>query len=190
VHQFVTVFSGTNAVTKISENENHHRIWELIKNEHVALLVTQGEGGALNSRPMGFLQQNFAGTLWFITFKESLKLFEIENQQQVLVSFRRPVKYEFVSISGRARVVEDRNQVRTLWREGFRVWFPQGPESANIALIAVEVETAKTWTKPAPIYLYAYYYVRARLTGKSPSPRMIVDHEIIHLSSERDGDGL
>jgi general stress protein 26 len=33
--------------------------------------------------------------------------------------------------------------VRALWSEGFQVWFPDGPDSPNIALLAVDVEVAK-----------------------------------------------
>ena len=38
-----------------------------------------------------------------------------------LVSYVRPSRYEFVSMSGCARIVDDRARVRELWREGFKV---------------------------------------------------------------------
>jgi Pyridoxamine 5'-phosphate oxidase like len=41
---------------------------------------------------------------------------------------------------GRARIVDDPAQIHALWSEGFRVWFPDGPDSPNIALLAIDVE--------------------------------------------------
>ena len=155
------------------------KIWDLIRNEHTAVLVTVGTDGSLDSRPMGCVQKEFDGTLWFLTFKESPKILEIAENQHALVSYARPSDYEFISISGRARIVDDRAQVHALWSEGFRVWFPDGPESPNIALLALDVEVAKAWTKPASALTYALYYLRARITGKSPSPSQIAKQEII-----------
>ena len=128
---------------------------------------------------MGCIQNDFDGTLWFLTFKESPRVLEITEDQHVLVSYARPSDYEFISIGGRARIVDDPSQVRALWSEGFRVWFPDGPGSQNIALFAIDVEVAKAWTKPASVLTYAYYYLRARVTGTPPSPSKIAKVETI-----------
>ena len=155
------------------------RLWSLIRSEHVAVLVTVAADGSLDSRPMGCVQKQFDGTLWFMTFKDTPKLSEIVHNRNVLVSYARPSAYEFVSVSGRARILGDRAQIGRLWTEALRVWFPDGPGSPNIALIAVDVEIAKAWTKPASTLTYAYYYLRARLTGESPSPSQVAKLETI-----------
>src|SRR5262245_65114923 len=155
------------------------KIWDLIRNEHTAVLVTVGTDGSLDSRPMGCVQKEFDGTLWFLTFKDSPKVLEIAKNQQALVSYARPSDYEFTSISGQARLIDDPDQVRALWSEGFKVWFPDGPDSLDIALLAIDVEVTRTWTKPASVLTYAYYYLRARITGRSPSPSQIAKQEII-----------
>src|SRR6476646_10431635 len=141
---------------------DRQKIWALIKDEHIAVLITIGKDGTFDSRPMGCLQKEFDGTLWFLTFKGTPKLLEIEH-------------------GGRARVVEERDQVRALWNEGLRVWFPDGPDSADVALLAVDVEEARAWTKPVSGLAYAFYYVRARLTGKAPAPEQIVCEQAIRL---------
>jgi general stress protein 26 len=161
------------------EQSDHQKIWNLIKDEHTAVLVTISPDGSLDSRPMGCIQKEFDGTLWFLTFKDSPKIFEIAENQQALVSYAHPSDHKFISISGQARLVDDPAQVHALWSEGFRVWFPDGPNSPNIALLAVDVEVAKVWTKPASVLTYAYYYARARITGEPPSPSQIVKQETI-----------
>jgi general stress protein 26 len=93
----------------------------------------------------------------------------------VLLTYAKPSEFEYVSIAGRAQVVEDRQKVKQLWNEGLRVWFPKGPEDPEIALIAVEVERAKYWTDVASTAAYAWAYVRSRVTGKSPAPDDIAE---------------
>lgn len=166
------------------EHADRHKIWDSIKNEHLAVLVTVAKDGSLDSRPMGCVQKEFDGTLWFMTFKAMSKLAELEENQHALVSYAHPSDYEFVSLSGRARVVNDPDKVHTLWSEPLRVWFPDGPDASNLALIAVDVETAKIWTKPASTLAYAYYYLRARLTGQAPQPREVAEIKTIRLKDK------
>ena len=56
-----------------SEHDYRQKIWNLIKDAHSALLVTVGQDGRLDSRPMGCLQREFDDTLWFLTFRHSPK---------------------------------------------------------------------------------------------------------------------
>jgi general stress protein 26 len=172
----------------MAHSEGHtdrQKIWDLIKGEHVAVLGTVGKDGLLDSRPMGCLQHEFDGTLWFMTFKDTPKLLEIERDQQALVSYSRPSDYEFVSLSGCARIVDEPARVKALWTEGLRVWFPGGPDSPNIALVAVDVETAKVWSKPASVLSYAFHYLRARLTGRSPERDAVAEIKTMQLKNGR-----
>jgi Pyridoxamine 5'-phosphate oxidase like len=131
---------------------------------------------ALRSRPSEFRLRTHKDR---VHFKDSPKVLEITENQQTLVSYTRPSDYEFISVSGRARIVDDPAQIRALWSECFRVWFPDGPDSPNIALLAIDVEVTKAWTKPASVLTYAYYYLRARTTGEPPSPSQIAKQETI-----------
>lgn len=160
----------------MSQQADKSRVWELIKGARAAMLVTVARDGSLNARPMGCVQSGFDGRLWFITFKESPKAREIEQDQRVLVSYERSKKFEFVMATGRAELVDDPAKLKQLWSEGFRVWFPSGPDSPDIALIAVDVDEVKAWTRPASLFTYALLYMRARLTGKRPSPDQVVTY--------------
>lgn len=70
------------------------KVWDLIKDAHTALLVTVEEDGALQARPMGCLQNEFDGTLFFLTFRHSSKLRQIRDDDRVLVAYVKPDKYE------------------------------------------------------------------------------------------------
>jgi general stress protein 26 len=167
---------------KNAEDRNKvDEIWNLIKREHTAVLVSIRKDGSLDAILMGCVQSDFDGTLCFLTFKDNPRLHEIEENGHVLVCYVRPSRYEFVSMSGYARIVDDRARIRELWREGFSVWFPDGPDSPRIALIEIDVKTAKSWSKPASLLTYAYHYVKAKLTGRSPSPAQIAKQLLVHF---------
>jgi len=55
-------------------------IWNLVKHEHAAVLVSIRKDGSLDSIPMGCVQRDFDGTLWFLTFKDNPRLHEIEER--------------------------------------------------------------------------------------------------------------
>lgn len=161
------------------KNADHDKIWNLIKGSHSALLINARPDGTLVSRPMGCLQKEFDGVLWFLTFRHSLKLADIRNNPNVMVSYAKPNEFEYVSISGKARTVEDSGKLNELWTEGLRVWFPSGPDDPEITLLAVDVEQATYWTDAASIATYAWAYVKARVTGKSPSADEIVTNRSV-----------
>lgn len=130
---------------------------------------------------MGCLQREFDGTLWFLTFRHSGKMKELSKDDRVLISYAKSSDYEYVSIYGRARLVEDRKKIKELWNEGLRVWFPKGPDDPELALITVDVETAKYWTDAASVFTYALAYVKARTTGESPDAGDIASTGVVRF---------
>ena len=159
----------------------HDEIWNLIKGAHTAVLVTVGPEGALQSRPMGCVQKQFEGDLWFLTFRRSSKIAEISTDDRVLVSYANPARYDYVSVSGRAHVLDDRPKIRELWFEGLRAWFPDGPDSPDLALIEVEAEEASYWTNASSLATYAWAYIRARVAGKGLSSDEIADTKKLRM---------
>jgi general stress protein 26 len=145
------------------------------------LLVTVGESDGFEARPMGCLQTVFDGTLWFLTFRHSSKLDQIGRDDRVLVAYVNPEKYEYVAVSGRARVVDDRQKLTELWTEGLRVWFPKGSGDPELAMLAVDVEKADYWADPASPITYAFAYVKARVTGEAPTPGDIAESKSVRF---------
>jgi general stress protein 26 len=162
-----------------SQDENAQKIWDLVKNAHSALLVSTSPDGRLDSRPMGCVQTDFEGSVWFLTFAHSSKVDEIARDNRVLVSYANPSDYEYVSLSGTARIAKDPEKLKKLWSEGFRVWFPSGLDDPELALLEVRVEEAKYWTNAASVVTYGWAYLKARLFGSSPAPGQIADTGVV-----------
>lgn len=152
---------------------------ELIKDIRVAMLTTIDEDGSLRSRPMATPRVEFEGTLWFFTGADAPKVEESQHHHQVNVSFADPEHQSYVSVSGTATLVHDRQKMQEIWSPWFRTWFPQGLDDPNLALLQVDVEKAEYWDVPSSTMVQLYGVMKATLTGERPQQgehtKVIVD---------------
>ena len=153
----------------MTETNDTGKLWNLIKTVEVAMLVTE-DGAHLRSRPMAMSQKDFDGTLWFFTRASSHKVTEVAHEERVNLAFAHPGKQDYVSVSGRASLVRDHAAVNDHWSEAVRVWFPQGKDDPDIALLKVTVDMAEYWDAPSSTMLHAYGYVKAVVSGEAPRP--------------------
>ncbi|MBD2342542.1 pyridoxamine 5'-phosphate oxidase family protein [Anabaena subtropica] len=127
-------------------NQQVKQLQELIKGIDYAMLSTVDDDGSLHSRPMYFNSDIDAdGTLWFFTSASSHKVFEIEHHQQVNVNFSSSTQQRFISISGIAELVKDRQKIQERWQPELETWFPQGLDEPNIALLKVNIKKVDYW---------------------------------------------
>lgn len=145
------------------------KVWEMIRDVEVAMMVTMDEEGRFRGRPMRAVKQDFQGTLWFFTKAQSPKVGEVTQDERTLLAYSDPSRQNYVSVGGHARIVRDAAKQKELWSEPLRVWFPGGPEGPDVALMKVEVDGAEYWDAPSSTFVHAYGYVKAVTTGKPPT---------------------
>lgn len=150
-----------------TRRDDYEKIWSLIKDARVAMLTSEREG-SLYSRPMVASQTSFDGSLWFFTRKSSPKVAEVEAHRQVNVAYASSTEHSYVSLAGRAVLVDDRAAIDAHWNEWIKTWFPDGKDDPDIALIRVDVDTAEYWDAPSSRMVVAFDYLKARLTGTRP----------------------
>jgi general stress protein 26 len=147
-------------------NASIKKLAELIKEIKYAMLTTTESDGSLRSRPMQVQQVEFDGDLWFFTGASSPKVSEIQRDHQVNVSFAAPNKDSYVSMSGRANLVRDRQKIDELWNDALKAWFPKGKDDPEVALLKVNVEQAEYWDEPGGKVVELAGFVKALVTGK------------------------
>jgi general stress protein 26 len=156
-------------------DEKLQKLYELIENIETAMFTTRRADGRLVSRPMATQKRAAGADLWFVTWRNSEKLTEIRNDAQVNLAYFKDRTKEWVSVSGRARVVDDRAKIRELYAPDWRAWFgDEGgeqdgtPDDPRMILIGVDVELAMFLevNKPQPIVLFEV--VKGIITGKAP----------------------
>jgi general stress protein 26 len=153
----------------MTRENDFQKIRELIKDIDFCMLTTVDERGDLHSRPMSSNGDvDHDGDIWFFTNASSHKVSEIEKLPKVNVSFADPDDQRYVSISGTAQLVRDRAKIDELWRPEFKMWFPQGKDDPEIALLRVTLEKAEYWDSPSSTIGYALSFVSSLVTGNQP----------------------
>ena len=150
--------------------EQIKKLAELIGDIEFAMLTTVDTDGSLRSRPMAVQPREFDGDLWFFTKASTPKVEEVEREEEVNVSFSRPDKQHYVSVSGKAQVVRDRAKIEELWSPELKAWFPEGSDDPDLALLRVRAVKAEYWDGRSSLVSHVIGLVKAVATGTSYDP--------------------
>ena len=151
----------------MSRQSDYEKLREMIKDIDLCMLTTVDESGDLHSRPMSLNGDvDDKGNLWFFMSSNSHKASEIERTPNVNVSFIDTDQQHYISISGAAELVHDKQKIKELWKPILKAWFPDGPDQPDVALLKVKVSKAEYWDTPSSTIAQAISFVSAILTGK------------------------
>ena len=151
------------------------RFQELVQDIEIAMMTTRREDGLLVSRPMATQARAAGADLWFVTTRESPKIREIEQHAEINLAYYKDRTREWISVAGKARIVEDRAKIRVLYRPDWRAWFEDkggaengGPEDPRMILIAVDIHAAHYLELNKPQAVVLFELVKGMITGKQP----------------------
>ena len=136
---------------------------KLIEPIPVAMLSNLDAEGALVSRPMSALQVDAAGAVWFFV---DLRSSRVEFLRVVNLSFVDAARGTYVSLSGRGEIRSDRAQIQQLWTPMAKPWFPEGPDSRNLALLKFVPHTAEYWDAPHSKMVRMFAMAASVVAGK------------------------
>ena len=144
------------------------RLLEILEEFDTAMLVTRSPEGRMHCRPMDIAETTETGELWFCSSLSSGKIAEITADPQVAVAIQGKTKY--LSLSGRARVSTDRQRIARLWKEDWKLWFPDGPNDPTLCLVAIDPSEGEWWDNSGTRGLkFAFEAVKAYVKGE-PMP--------------------
>jgi general stress protein 26 len=146
-------------------DQNFEKLKGLIGKIRVAMLTTI-DNGELRSRPMATTEIAEDGVLWFFTYADSPKTEEISHDGHVNISYADTEKELYVSVSGSAATIRDRNKIDELWNPMYAAWFKNGKDDPNIALLRVEPHLAEFWESPSGLKKQ-YEMLKSALTNAS-----------------------
>lgn len=138
----------------------------LIKEIKFAMLTTEQGDGQLRSRPMATQEADAEGNLWFFTGLSTPKVSEIRQHQQVNISYASPEDQRYVSVSGSAEVLRDRQKIEELWNPLYRAYFPKGLDDPDLILLKVRVSEAEYWDAPSSRMVQIVGFVKGIVTGE------------------------
>ncbi len=152
----------------MGEIEKTKHLAELLESFDTAMLLTR-IGDQNHARPMAIAEIEGASTMWFVTSNDSPKAQEVRTDSRVSVTLQSAQK--FVALSGTSALVHDRARIDALWKDTWKVWFPEGKDDPTITLIKVNVQDAEFWDNAGVKGIqYAFEAVKAVIKGETPEP--------------------
>ena len=146
-------------------------LWDLIKDTRFAMFTTRhAHNGHLHASPMTTQNRGIDtdDCLWFFMSRRSGTASDLGAEVDVNVSYANPGSDRYVSVSGRARIVENPDKARALWSKMADAWF-KGPDDPDLALVSVAITHAHYWDVKESKLVQLYEMAKAALTGKPPS---------------------
>jgi len=161
--------TNANAIAN-SKEDDRNQLWDLIHDIKFAMFVTRHGNGHLHSRPMTTQNRELGDddTLWFFMSRSGDPVDDLAAEPTVNLSYADTSRDRFVSVSGQARVVDNRAKAEALWSKMAQAWFPGGVDDPNLALIEVKIVHAHFWNVTESKITQLYQMAKAALTGAKP----------------------
>lgn len=157
---------------RMTQTEAIARLKELVEDIDFTMLTTQDATGNLVSRPMSTRQMDEAGDIWFFTADDSKKADEVRADHEVGLSYLDAKGMRFVSVAGRAAVVHDRAKMEELYTASLDIWFEDGLETPDIALLKVTPVECEFWEPRHGKLVMAAGMLKALVTKDTPDDTM------------------
>ncbi len=121
-------------------------IWDLVKSIDFCMFVTW-DGERQRARPLSARPDRKAGRIHFLTDARGAKDDQIERFPTVTLTFADIRAHDYVTITGEARVSDDRAKIRALWTRADEAWWDSADDPA-IRVITVDPADAELWKGP------------------------------------------
>lgn len=124
-------------------------IAEKMKDIDVCMMTTITTKGDTSSRPMSNNRDvEYDGTSYFFTELDSRVATDIKTNNHVTLSAQHNKLIganAYISVSGKGKVITDKTEMKKHWNKDVEIYFADGLDSPNIAMIEVRAEHIKFW---------------------------------------------
>jgi general stress protein 26 len=142
-------------------------VWDIAESIKICMLTTVASR-QLRSRPMHAVPDRDQGCLWFITDHRGAKEEEIKGAPEVCLAFADTHSNTYLSMTGRAEMLNDSSKACELWSAEAQAWWPKGAADPDVRVLHVVPENAEYWDTRGNSIVVALKLAAARLSGRPP----------------------
>jgi len=155
----------------MNDTKHHEVLWDLIKETRFCMLAHRHTDGTLHSHPMTTQNKSLDedGRLYFFVARTSEVGRRLQEDGNVNLAYANPSKDTWVSVTGSASVLEDRQKKEELFNSMAKAWFPGGVDDPNLELVEVRIDEAEYWNVKENKLLQLLKMGKAAATGKPPA---------------------
>ena len=126
-------------------------ISEKMRDIDFAMLCTRTEGGAIAARPMSNNGQvEFDGDSYFFTLESTRTVRDIRRDPNVGITYQAKsgalgLKPFFITIEGRAELIDKKARFAEHWTKDLDSWFKEGIDTPGLVLVKVVAQRLHYW---------------------------------------------
>ncbi len=130
----------------MSKQQQMDTIQAMVKDIKYTMMTTRTHEDHLHSCPMNTTETSIgAKEIWFIGHKPSETVDNINNNPEVNLAYIALDDERYLSITGKAELVEDKEKLDELWSVIYNAYFEEGKEDPKVQLIKVVPHGAEYW---------------------------------------------
>ncbi len=126
------------------------RFWEELHAQPVVMLGIVGDRDG-HTQPMTVHFEGRLGPLWFFAGKDDDLYKSVATGTRAIISYSAPGHDLYASVHGDIMIEDDRRVVDRFWSAGVALWYKDGKDDPNLAVLRVQPEQAKIWLADAKI---------------------------------------
>lgn len=149
--------SGKEAVAKLKELVGHNA---------VCMFSSMADDLPVQTRPMTTQQVDDEGAFWFFSSRSSHKNNELEADARVQLLFANTSASEYLTVYGRAAILDDRKKIEEMWSPAVKAWFQGGKDDPDLTLIKVTPEHAYYWEPKQNKMVTLFKMATSAVTGQ------------------------
>ena len=128
------------------DDRARRRCVEIAQDARFCMLTSTAGDGALHARPMTPQQVTDDLESWFFISRSSEQAADLGARPDVNLSFDG--SSDWLSVAGRATLVDDRALIKEMWSPVVEEWLPTGPSDPDAVLLRVDAASAEYWKTP------------------------------------------
>ena len=158
--------TGHETASTHSTEDDVAELAERIKGIRFAMVTLPDAVGDLHGRPLTVQDVDFDGTLWFMVSRSAEWTSAAGSPIAANAAFNDADDGRWVSVSGSARLVDDRDRVKEMWSPLYGAWF-DGADDPDAVLLRFDAHSADYWDADANRIVRLARLVKAAVTGGS-----------------------
>ena len=155
----------------MKENDNPYKtLWHLIKDIKFGMFCHRHADGRLHAHPLTTQKRSLdeKGMLYFFVSRATELGQRVQADGNVCVTYGDLKEDTWVSVSGTARINEDRGLKEKLFNPMVKAWFPGGVDDPDMELVEVHIEHAEYWDIHESKMTQLLKMAKAAVTGNPP----------------------
>ena len=149
---------------------DHDKLFDLIKDTRFGMLTHRHDDGQLHSHPLTTQNKKAdeGATLYFFVPKNGDIARHVASDPSVNVAYANTDADSYVSVTGRASILENQAKKEELFNPAAKAWFPAGVTDPNLGLLTVHIDNAEFWDVDDSKMVQIFKMMKAAVTGDTP----------------------